>query len=460
MKHLVLIILLIFTSSCGDAAKKGSGKTQGRCGNGVLDEGEMCDPAINSGSGLCERGCAAPACSTAILIGSANTCDATCVIEAIACLNADGCCPIGCDSSTDDDCTNTCGNGVLEIPELCDGADCPTTCGGADACSRSTLKGSSDNCTATCLETSVEACVDADGCCPTGCDANSDSDCASADLCGNDSIDDGETCDGECPESCDDNDSCTVDQKIGSADTCSVRCVFETIDMCVSNDGCCPAGCTEANDSDCDPKCGNGTIDDGEICDGNCPSSCDDNQVCTADKLIGSSTTCNGECSFTTINQCKNGDGCCPNNCTFDNDNDCACVPDTCNGLNLECGNHDDGCQGTINCGTCNTGTCNVAGQCVDAGNGQVGDACAADNDCAMSVLGSLCLNEPGGYCSENCISLIAPCANSTDFCVDDPNMGVGNCRKGCSSNNDCRQGYSCQTVVTNLLTTDVCLPR
>ncbi|MFU8806044.1 MAG: RCC1 domain-containing protein, partial [Bradymonadaceae bacterium] len=72
-------------------------------------------------------------------------------------------------------------------------------------------------------------------------------------LCGNDEIDEGETCDGDCPETCDDLHVCTINTMLGSAETCNVECVAEIIETCQDDDGCCPQGCHSLNDSDCSP---------------------------------------------------------------------------------------------------------------------------------------------------------------------------------------------------------------
>jgi hypothetical protein len=74
----------------------------------------------------------------------------------------------------------TCGNGTLDAGETCDPVEsCPTTCDpGADACAPLTLSGAAATCTAACVATEVTTCAGGDGCCPTGCDAAGDDDCA------------------------------------------------------------------------------------------------------------------------------------------------------------------------------------------------------------------------------------------------------------------------------------------
>ncbi len=72
-------------------------------------------------------------------------------------------------------------------------------------------------------------------------------------VCGNNRVEPNETCDppSSCPNSCDDGNACTADQMTGSAAKCNVTCSHTAIVSCASGDGCCPAGCTSANDSDC-----------------------------------------------------------------------------------------------------------------------------------------------------------------------------------------------------------------
>jgi hypothetical protein len=72
--------------------------------------------------------------------------------------------------------------------------------------------------------------------------------------CGNSVIDPGETCDppGSCPTSCaDSGDKCMPNVLVGIADSCTAQCQQQLVTACKSGDGCCPLGCTTANDSDC-----------------------------------------------------------------------------------------------------------------------------------------------------------------------------------------------------------------
>lgn len=72
------------------------------CNNGVIDPGETCDPP-----GTCPTSCtpSTDACAPVMLVGDAATCTAACATQPItACVAGDGCCPMGCDTTTDSDC--------------------------------------------------------------------------------------------------------------------------------------------------------------------------------------------------------------------------------------------------------------------------------------------------------------------------------------------------------------------
>lgn len=141
------------------------------CGNGVVEGTETCD-------GDCPTSCNdGLACTTDMLVGSAASCDAVCsFVDITTCTDGDGCCAAGCDATNDDDCSPTCGNGVVEGSETCDG-DCPTSCDDGMVCTADTLVGSAESCSAECSFVDITACTNGDGCCAPGCDALSDDDC-------------------------------------------------------------------------------------------------------------------------------------------------------------------------------------------------------------------------------------------------------------------------------------------
>jgi hypothetical protein len=241
------------------------------CGNGLVEPGERCD-------GACPARCDdADACTTDVASGSPERCDRVCTNTRIsACASGDGCCPNGCNTNNDADCSPRCGNSVREAGETCDPpGSCPAMCNDGDACTADRLAGSAAGCNAACVFTPVTTCVGGDGCCPSGCDANSDRDCAPR--CGNGVIEPGERCDGSCPTFCDDGLACTRDVLEGTG--CTARCTTSAITACANGDGCCPSGCSLAQDSDCGARCGNNVREGTEACDGTATPA---NRTCTA----------------------------------------------------------------------------------------------------------------------------------------------------------------------------------
>lgn len=345
------------------------------CGDGVVGAGETCDPP-GSCPGMCDDGAA---CTMDVRTGDPSTCDVACdatVVE--ACADGDGCCPGGCDSTTDGDCSESCGNGVVEAGETCDPpGSCPTSCDDGVACTTDRLSGSADACSAECSHVAITSCVAGDGCCPAGCNATTDSDCSA--VCGNGVIEGVETCDppSSCPSSCDDGMACTMDGTLGSAASCTLVCTHVTITACANGDGCCPAGCNATTDGDCTAMCGNGVVEGGETCDppSSCPSSCDDGMVCTTDTRTGAATSCNVQCTNSAITACTGGDGCCPSACSAATDSDCVAV--------------------------CGDGACTVAA-------GELCTSCAADCNTTATVCGN-------GACQsgETSASCLADCGPS-----------------------------------------------
>lgn len=293
------------------------------CGNGTIDPGETCDPASSCPSS-CDDGVA---CTSDRLTGSPASCNARCESAPIdACAAGDGCCPSGCTSASDSDCSASCGDGTLDPGETCDPpGSCPTSCNDGDACTTDMLVGSASTCSADCASVAITMCRGGDGCCPAGCARPGDTDCSAS--CGDGTVDAGETCDppGSCPTSCNDGNACTTDMLTGSAAACNAACTNTAITMCRTGDGCCPSGCTSATDGECMARCGDGRVDPGETCDpvASCPVTCDDGNTCTTDRLMGSAPMCTASCTNTAITMCTGGDGCCPSGCTTATDTDC-----------------------------------------------------------------------------------------------------------------------------------------
>ena len=351
---------------CPESAAGPDSDCDALCGNGVLDDGERCDLAILTGPGACPSTCSDGLSCTTDLLTDAGTCRAVCTFPAITLpADDDGCCPSYATSNEDSDCPPLCGNAVVDTDELCDLAiltgpgACPTDCDDSDACPGDVLVDGS-SCQATCTFGPITVPTEGDGCCPSGANHNTDSDCAP--FCGNMVVEAGEVCDtaistgpGACPTACSDDFGCTLDVLL-DADTCQAACSFSAITLPANNDGCCPPGADNNTDSDCAPGCGNGVVEGGEVCDtaiptgpDACPTTCTDGLICTADLLIDGGT-CLAACSFPAITAPDEGDGCCPSGANHNTDSDCAPL---CGNMVVEAGEScddgnsdpDDGCD-------------------------------------------------------------------------------------------------------------------
>jgi len=173
----------------------------------------------------------------------------TCVYTAITeCSStSDGCCPSGCDSTTDADCLecsdDTICNAQDSTTAICLTGDVYTrttdwSCGSENVCESETTdilyedcddgnSSTTDTCSSgSCVHTPITSCTDSDGACPSGCYSGNDNDCTN-----------------ECVLDihCDDSDSCTED-------TCSSGSCSNDL-ICISDGTCCSA-CSS------DPDCG------------------------------------------------------------------------------------------------------------------------------------------------------------------------------------------------------------
>lgn len=251
------------------------------CGNGVQEQGELCDTAVlGSAPGACPTTCTPTgACDATGLVP--DGCDTRCVHTPITTPSGvvmDGCCPAAGSMLTDADCAPVCGNGVKEAGEACDtaavGTDaCPASCAPRVACEAATLAGAL--CTAQCTYTPITVASGntMDGCCPPNATANTDADCMA--VCGNGVREAGEVCDtgiitggtDACPASCEPAHACDSAVMTGSA--CTAVCAHTTIAAASGAvvDGCCPSGVDARTDIDCGPVCGNDVLEIGEICD-------------------------------------------------------------------------------------------------------------------------------------------------------------------------------------------------
>jgi hypothetical protein len=391
------------------------------CGNGELNEGELCDPGIPAGR---PGACPPPNCSDgqactvdrATDWGCRMTCQHT-VITASA--GGDGCCPAGATAAQDPDCSATCGNGTVEASETCDTAiaaglagACPAAggCSDGDPCTEDALL-SAGTCAAVCAFTPILTAAAGDQCCPPGGTSASDPDCPA--VCGNRRKDPGETCDravpagmpDACATVCQDSDPCTTDVLVGSG--CQVECQHLPITRRAGGDLCCPAGATRDLDSDCPARCNNGVVEPGETCDsmipagmpGACPTACPAMAgSCILRRLDGRAEDCSARCveELSTLCQAQ-ADGCCPMGCTAASDPDCS---GTCNNGSVEPGE-----------------TCDTA---IPAGMpGACPTRCGDGNSCTADLLVSQ------GTCNARCAYAPITLAMSGDGCCPEGSSGL-----------------------------------
>jgi hypothetical protein len=403
------------------------------CGNGVVEPGEQCDRAIPEGKqGACPKDCGpAFACMPRKVEGS--DCNAHCVATAItACsMVPDGCCPEGCTTASDPDCSATCGNGTVDPGETCDTAiadlaagSCPKMCDDNNPCTDDTLL-SAGTCNARCQFTPKSAFTGGDGCCPLGGNHNVDTDCPF--VCGNGVVEaPKESCDpaiadpapGACPTACPPANGCKQFVFTGTAGDCSARCDTQIINVCQSDDGCCPPDCNHDSDADCPAVCGNGIVDPDETCDrgitagnpGACLASCDDNDPCTEDATRGRVEDCTRACSHALITACVDGDRCCPTGCSAASDRDCN--PPVCGNGVVE---RTESCDPPSSCPT----TCPDDGDpCTE--EKLTGDALACNLRCEHRPITACSASAPDRCCPTGCSGK----SDATSFDTDCPPPG------------------------------------
>ena len=285
-----------------------------------------------------------------------------------------------------------CGNGVLESGEICDG-NCPTSCPSA-GCNQITLQGSASSCDAKCISTgSKTVCASGDGCCPSGCNANNDSDCAPK--CGNSSAESGELCDGADFS----GKTCLTEGYVAGQLVCTAQCLVST-SSCIA----CVAGLTN-----CSNTCVN-LASDSNNC-GGC------GKICTA--AHGTRSCDNGSCGAI---QCSptyaNCDSNSANGCEISLSND-----------SYNCGSCGHSCVTTNGIRLCSSGTCATL-QCNSGFKDCDGDGA---NGCETSVT---TLN--------NCVGCGITCGgqqNTTASCASGV-CAVGSCFEGfCDANKQNNDG-------------------
>jgi hypothetical protein len=262
-----------------------------------------------------------------------------------------------------------------------------------------------------------------------------------ASACDNGTKEGNETCDplSACPRACAPQ-GCQL-RKLVNAGTCTAECVPDRQQSaCLAGDGCCPPGCSGANDADCAASCGNNIKESGEHCDGNCPMSCP-TQQCRKRTLL-SAGTCRAECvDDGAVTECRSADGCCPAGCSNNDDSDCE---PRCNNNVRESGELCDGnCPTSCPAQNCRNrrldgaGTCQA--QCVDAGP----ITCTGCDVCRDNRCASNCGTE------ERCQGTgCVPCGKQGQPCCD----------QACNPGLSCESNL-CQPVCQGAMCKGSCVP-
>jgi hypothetical protein len=212
-----------------DPTRIDAGEVHTRCGDGQVTGTEKCDISIEAGMpGACATQCPPlEKCTPRVLNGSA--CQTECVLRQVLCENDDDCCTGNCTASNDNDCSAQCGDGIIQdsASETCEKGTptpCKTTdadCDDKDPCTSDKLIGNPNACNSACTNTKVSDAKAGDACCPTGANANTDSDCKP--MCGNGVRESGEECDG--------GEACTAACK-AAPQTDQLRCLATARDKC------------------------------------------------------------------------------------------------------------------------------------------------------------------------------------------------------------------------------------
>ena len=312
--------------------------------------------------------------------------------------------------------------------------------------------------------TPVTACQAQDGCCPSGCNAQTDADCAA--VCGNGTVESGELCDGNCPDMCaDDGDPCTHDNLVGTG--CQTRCTHPvkadgsgcgTLQTCQL--GVCQSSCTAPDGtavahgetwtghSVASVACGNTcpapnttiTCQDGQwsgnafdACTVSTPSGFGD--ACTSPanacaQTAGGTINCSGNCSASTpVNPAGYGNACTSsaNACGQTATGTINCSGNCSAGTPANPSGYGNACTSSANaCGQTASGTITCSGSCsasTPANPTGYGDACtltSAANGCGVTTTCGGTIN-----CAAQCGGTCSPPANACTFSW---NVAYSNC--------------------------------
>ncbi len=283
----------------------------------------------------------------------------------------------------------TCGNGILDPGEICDG-DCPT-CDDGDPCTDDVTAGSAETCNVVCSTTPVTACVDGDACCPAGCASDTDMDCPCIPTT---CIDAGRVCN-TLPDGCGQTLDCGTCANEESCLGGACQASLGVGDSCPQGQGCPQTGAciTEANAGW-----------PGGYCSLACPA---------------------GDTDCPAGTHCEANFGACVLSCTEDSE----CSPGY-------------GCFDFT--GTASDPRQDGRTECLPLGSGAgaIGAACVSTSDCGAGP-GATCIQWQDGYCSYKC-DVDADCPPAS-HCSGNAIAAGGDCFETCTSDADCRGGnYGC----------------
>ncbi len=450
------------TTPSQDAGLESMVLSAGKCGDGILNLGEQCDPGPDGGPGcdkhcnlfcipdtingnaLCDdhnpcngvETCAAPHNDAGV---PPNTCaKGTPLADGMPCGNGSTCRNQMCGGAA------VCGNGVQEGSEECDlgsnngknmgcGTDCRFTCVPNDA---------TRDCASTNPCVAQGSCDGTTHICAAGASAADGTSCGTGLICKSGSCIPMNCGDGvvEAPEQCDFGPASSTSPGNGIGTGCEANCTFSctlspnnciTPDTCGGTNTCTAITVGTSTGQKCvvgtPPAMGTSCMNGGM---------CDANQQCTGQPNCGNGTINGSEqCDWGTMN--AHGAGCEPD-CTF-SCGTTALSPNACPGLDV-CSAAPEVCQTTAgptgNPGQkCNPGI--VLSSCASCG----GTSICANNTCKPNSCGDGCVvppetcDPPGRACSATCQKIV--CGNGVlegqEQCDDGNTQNLDGCDQYCN---------------------------
>lgn len=257
------------------------------CGDGIADEGEVCDDTDLGGRTCVSLGYAGGtlACTASCLLSTAGCTGVPAVCGNAVCETGETelSCPADCGGGA------VCGNGVLNPGENCDGS----ALGGNSCVSLGYTRGTL-SCNSACQFNTSGCTRCGNGVCESGEDYNScPADCQAPVLCGNGMLNGSEVCDGSNLN----GQTCASLGFVGGTLACNASCTFNT------------ASCT---------MCGNGLLNGSEVCDGSNLNG----QTCVSRGYAGGTLACNSTCTAFVVTGCSSSTGETICNDGLDNDGD------------------------------------------------------------------------------------------------------------------------------------------